>query len=92
MNWVDASRCDPEQLGGNLTREQALARLHCRDEAGNLIDGAEAFVEIWSRLRWLSYLTPLLSSKLVLRVLERCYRGFLSVRRRIHSRKISANS
>lgn len=92
MNWVDASRCAPEQLGENLTREQALARLHCRDEAGKLVDGAEAFVEIWSRLSGLSYLTPLLSNKLVLRLLERCYRVFLSVRRRIHSRKISANS
>jgi predicted DCC family thiol-disulfide oxidoreductase YuxK len=87
VNWVDASRCEVEQLGDNLTRAQALARLHCRDEAGNLVDGARAFVAIWARLRGLSYLTPLLSNKVALSLLERCYKGFLKLRQRLQAQR-----
>ena len=92
VNWVDASRCEVEQLGDDLTRDQALARLHCRDETGNLVDGARAFVAIWARLRGLSYLTPLLSNKVALSLLERCYKGFLKLRPRLQARKKSTNS
>jgi predicted DCC family thiol-disulfide oxidoreductase YuxK len=92
MNWVDASQCDQEQLGEYLTREQALARLHCRDEGGNLLEGAQAFIAIWSRLRGLTYLTPLLSNSVILKVLECAYRGFLHIRRRLYEHQSRANS
>lgn len=92
MNWVDASQCEQEALGADLTRAQALARLHCRDQAGNLIDGARAFVTIWSHLRWLSYLSPILSNSLVLRGLEFFYTCFLKLRKQISTRRQNFNS
>lgn len=86
--WVDASQCTDDELGENLTRQQALARLHCRDATGELVDGAAAFVAIWSHLRGLSYLSPLLSRPLILAMLERIYRGFLKLRLALKKRSI----
>ncbi|MGB5439958.1 MAG: DUF393 domain-containing protein [Gammaproteobacteria bacterium] len=69
VNWVNIS-ADVKQLESlNLTREEAMARLHVIDSSGKLQTGAAAFAALWSALpyyRWLAacvrtlHLVPLL--------------------------------
>ena len=81
VNWVDAARCDAEELGQNLSRDAAIARLHLRRPDGSLVSGAEAFTTLWRMLpRW-ERLGRLLGSGAALRLLEAGYRTFLLVRR-----------
>ena len=80
INWVDASACQEQDLGTALNRRSALARLHVRDAKGNLVDGAAAFVEMWKHLPALSWLTPILSNRLALGMLDLMYAFFLRIR------------
>jgi len=75
----DVSRAD-ETPGADLTREQALARFHIRQEDGTLVSGATAFVAIWDDLpkwRWAARVARL---PLVLPMMEIGYRLFLPLR------------
>ena len=52
--FVDVSATDTS-LSVGLTRQQAMERFHVRGGNGQLLSGAAAFVEVWSRLpgwRW----------------------------------------
>lgn len=81
IRWVDVARCDVGELGPNLNREAALARLHMRRADGQLVSGAEAFTTLWQALpRW-AWLGRWLSIRPVLWALEWAYRAFLWVRR-----------
>lgn len=80
LRWVDIHQATPEDLGPDLTRDQALARFHVRNARGQVVSGAAGFVEIWRRLpalRWLAWLAerPPLSW-----LLEPGYRAFLRLR------------
>ena len=82
--WVDASACPPEALGGDLPREQALARLHLRQPDGRLVQGAAAFLALWSALPQrpgLARLAGLLNRPPLVRLLDLAYRAFLHLRR-----------
>jgi len=79
--WVDITRCAPQDLGTDLTREAAMARLHLRQPDGTLVSGAQAFTTLWRALpRW-SWLGRLLGTWPTLWVLEGGYRMFLGIRR-----------
>lgn len=79
--WVDVTRCSASELGPDLTRENALARLHVRMAGGGLVSGAEAFTALWRALpRW-AWLGRLLGTSATLWLLEGAYRGFLWARR-----------
>ena len=79
--WVDVSRCSPADLGSDLPRDAALARLHLRRPDGSLVSGAAAFTALWQTLpRW-AWLGRLLGNRATLPVLEAGYRGFLVLRR-----------
>jgi predicted DCC family thiol-disulfide oxidoreductase YuxK len=55
FEWVDV-QCTAESLGGDLSREAALARLHVRLADGTLLSGAAAFAALWRNMpgfRWL---------------------------------------
>lgn len=80
LAWVDAANAQPETLGEDLTSHDALARMHVRDENGQLISGAAAFAAIWERLPKTRWLGKLMGSKPALFVLEPCYTLFLKVR------------
>jgi len=82
----DSALCFLDVSGGgedsHTTAERAalLARFHVQRADGSRIDGAAAFVEMWSRLpcwRWLARLARL-PGMLVL--MEWSYRGFLHLR------------
>jgi len=80
VHWVDVARCEPAELGPDLSREAAMARLHLRRPDGRLVSGAEAFTGLWQALpRW-SWLGRWLGSGVALSFLEAGYRGFLRVR------------
>ena len=77
--FVDVSEPESE-MGSDLTREQAMARLHLRYSDGNLVTGANAFVAIWGLLpawRWAARIARLPG---VTPLLERLYRLFLPAR------------
>lgn len=62
MEWVDASACGAEALGGDLARDRALERMHVRLADGRLVSGAAAFATLWQGLpgfRWLGRLVAL---------------------------------
>ena len=85
FHFVDASQATPAELGPGLDRERALARMHVRNEAGDLIEGSAAFVAIWRRLpalRWLGKLAELPGFSHLLAI---GYRLFLAWRRRFPS-------
>ncbi|CAN5726939.1 DUF393 domain-containing protein [soil metagenome] len=80
IEWIDASSCSPQELGGQLERVQALAKLHVRDANGQLTSGAAAFVVLWSHFPALAWLTPLLSKPPMIYCLDHMYRLFLKLR------------
>lgn len=81
LTWVDVTASGVAELGVDLDREAALARLHVRREDGSLVSGAEAFATIWSRLPAYAWLGRLAAWGPVLFILELGYRAFLNVRR-----------
>ena len=81
LSWIDASSADPQLLGGDLDAELALARMHVRDESGQLISGAAAFAAIWQRLPRTRLLGRFLGSAPALMILEPGYSLFLKFRR-----------
>lgn len=80
LRWVDITTASPQELGGDLTREQALARFHVRDERGQLVAGGAGFVAIWGRLPGLRWLARLAARPPLSWLLEPAYRAFLRFR------------
>jgi predicted DCC family thiol-disulfide oxidoreductase YuxK len=77
--FVDISATDAS-LPDGLTRQQAMERFHVSDRNGQLLSGAAAFVEVWSRLpswRWAARVAALPGA---IAALEGGYRLFLPIR------------
>jgi 3-demethoxyubiquinol 3-hydroxylase len=80
LRWVDVQQCAPAELGQDLQRSAALAKLHVRRSDGTLVQGAAAFVEIWSALpRW-AWIARLARLPGMIALLNLGYAGFLRVR------------
>ncbi len=79
--WVDATTCASANLGTDLSRQGALARLHVRTADGELTSGARAFTTLWRHLPRTAFLGRLLSHRPLLAILEVGYRVLLVVRR-----------
>jgi predicted DCC family thiol-disulfide oxidoreductase YuxK len=78
--WVDVSACEPQDLGRDLDRASALARMTVRRHDGTLVGGARAFIEIWlalPKLRWLGQFGRFPGVSHLLNV---AYRAFLAIR------------
>jgi ubiquinone biosynthesis monooxygenase Coq7 len=80
IEWIDASRCEEIELGTQLNRQQALNKLHARDETGQLVSGAAAFIVMWRQLPALGWITPLLERRWVIALLDNLYHVFLKFR------------
>lgn len=80
IKWIDASRCEETELGTQLNRQQALNKLHARDETGQLVSGAAAFIVMWRQLPALRWLTPLLEKRWAIALLDYLYSVFLKFR------------
>ena len=81
VRWIDASNAAPAVLGGDLSREAALERLHVRDAQGRLVSGAAAFVTLWQALPATAWWGRLCARPFAVATLEVAYRGFLRLRR-----------
>jgi predicted DCC family thiol-disulfide oxidoreductase YuxK len=79
--WVDVSTCHAAELGADLDRAAALARMHVRRADGQLVSGAAAFAEIWRHLPSYAWLARLTAWPRLLAVMEAGYVGFLRLRR-----------
>lgn len=80
LDWVDASDADAD-LGGDLDRDRALARMHVRDADGRLIEGAGAFAALWRAFPKTRWLGRVAGSRVALAILDPAYSLFLRVRR-----------
>lgn len=79
LSFVDVSATDAG-LPDGLTQLQAMQRFHVRAANGQLVSGAVAFVEVWSRLprwRWAARAAALPGA---MTVLELGYGLFLPIR------------
>ncbi len=77
IRWCDVSS---ETLPDGMTRDQAMARFHVRNEAGEMVSGAKAFIALWlslTRWRWLGRIASLPPLPWLL---EGAYRVFLPIR------------
>jgi predicted DCC family thiol-disulfide oxidoreductase YuxK len=79
ITFVDVSPSDAEP-SHDLTREQAMSRLHLFYSDGTMVTGASAFVGIWKMLPSWQWAARLASLSGATTFLEMCYRMFLSVR------------
>jgi len=48
--WIDVSRAGPGEIAPDLSKAQAMARFHVRDNDGTLLDGGDAFARLWASL------------------------------------------
>ena len=83
--FIDIARGTDEDSSFAADRAKLLARFHVQRSDGSRLDGAAAFVLMWSRLpgwRWLARLARLPG---VLALFELAYRGFLLVRPRLQT-------
>ncbi|MFZ6747397.1 thiol-disulfide oxidoreductase DCC family protein [Undibacterium sp. Ren11W] len=78
--WIDASACPEYELGSELKRDTALARLHVRNADGELEQGAAAFIELWTHFPAMAWFTPCLSQPMTIKLLDTLYRLFLKIR------------
>ena len=79
VKWMDVSDSS-EQLPADLDRPSALKRFHVRLIGGQMVDGARAFVALWSTTPGCRPLALLFDNRLMLPVAEFGYRVFLLLR------------
>ena len=77
--WQDVSQ-DNVTLPGQLTRSAAMARFHVCRSGGDMLSGAEAFVELWSRMPGLGWAARLARRLHLIPLMEWGYRRFLPLR------------
>ena len=80
IHWVDLVQCEDTELGTDLSREAAYARLHVRWPDGQLVSGAQAFAALWQALPAFRLFGRLATLPGIVQGLEWGYRGFLRVR------------
>ncbi|MDP3419874.1 MAG: DUF393 domain-containing protein [Thiobacillus sp.] len=81
IRWVNLAHCTDEDLGTDLSRAAATARLHARKPDGQLESGARAFAALWQALPAFRLAGRVAALPGVMHGLEWSYRGFLKMRR-----------
>lgn len=81
--WVDVSEADGGDVAPGLSREQAMARFHVRDGAGQILSGGEAFARLWRDLPGFRPLGRLFGLAPFKWVINRSYDYFLRFRPRL---------
>jgi predicted DCC family thiol-disulfide oxidoreductase YuxK len=80
IRWMNLAQCEDSELGTDLSRERAQARLHARRPDGRLISGAQAFAALWQALPAFHLIGRVAALPGLVHGLEWGYRGFLRVR------------
>jgi predicted DCC family thiol-disulfide oxidoreductase YuxK len=81
FTWVNVNACDGAALGPDLTRDQAIARMHVRLADGRLVSGAAAFAAMWRQIPGFRWLGCLLAVPPFGLFAEIGYLGFLTERK-----------
>lgn len=76
--FVDVSSARSGDVAPGLSPSAAMRRFHVRCANGELLSGAAAFLELWSRAPRLAWLVKVARRPLLVRALDRIY-GFLLV-------------
>ena len=79
IRWVNLAQCEDSDLGSDLSREAATARLHARCPDGHLVSGARAFAALWQTLPAFFLAGRVAALPGIVQGLEWGYRGFLRV-------------
>ncbi len=79
IDYLDISPPDAAEYCP-IPREVLLARFTAKLEDGQLVDGAQAFTEAWSKIPWLIWLRPIGRFAPTRSVLNFIYAGFLKIR------------
>lgn len=80
IRWINLAHCPDDELGTDLSREAAYARLHARRADGELVSGAQAFAALWQALPAFRPAGRVAALPGIVHGLEWGYRGFLKVR------------
>ena len=76
FEWIDITK-DRELLSAlGISREQAMRRLHVLDRNGVLVEGARAFLAIWTEMPRYRFLSRLVYGLRALNALEAAYNRF----------------
>jgi len=81
IRWINLAQSEDRELGPDLSREAAYARLHARRPDGQLVSGARAFAALWQTLPAFRPVGRIAALPGVVHGLEWGYRGFLRLRR-----------
>ncbi len=81
IRWINLAQCSDAELGADLGRADAYARLHARTPDGTLLSGARAFAALWQALPAFRAAGRVAALPGVVHALEWSYRIFLQVRR-----------
>ncbi|MFP5408335.1 MAG: thiol-disulfide oxidoreductase DCC family protein [Gammaproteobacteria bacterium] len=81
IRWVNLAYCTDADLGTDLSRAAATARLHARTPDGQLVSGAWAFATLWQTLPAFRLVGHVAAWPGVVHGLDWGYRGFLKMRR-----------
>lgn len=81
VRWINLALCADADLGEDLNREAAYARLHARRPGGELLSGARAFAALWHALPAFRIAGRAAALPGVVHGLEWGYRGFFRLRR-----------
>ncbi len=61
-------------------KTKLMKRFHIKDQQGNIVSGAKAFVELWKNMKNWSYLAKIFDNKIGIFILEKLYICFLKIR------------
>lgn len=82
VDYMDVSPPDAAEFCP-IPQKQLLARFTVKMADGHLVDGAQAFTEVWSQIPWLIWLRPIGRFPPTRWLLNLIYAGFLKVRPRL---------
>ena len=85
IDWIDIAASVRAEVAPGLSRCDALARMHVRTAAGEVVSGAAAFVALWQALPLTRPLGRIGAWPPLLRLLERAYDRFLRWRPRLQA-------
>lgn len=93
LAWIDISRDQAALDEHELSRADAMARMHVLDAAGQWQTGAWAFAEMWSHLPRYKWVALVLRKTATLPLVDRAYGVFARwrLRRRCESEHCSVN-
>lgn len=80
VDFVDVSLAGTREVAPGLRGDVAMQRFHIRRADGEILSGAAAFIEMWSRAPRLRWMRQMGQRRWLVWLLDRIYRLFLYLR------------